>query len=61
MNSSIFILKVLLLSLAISLVIKYAAPWVTIVPTPAIVLTAILFPSLLIMVLMITQGLLKQS
>jgi len=53
MDSFIFILKVLLLSIAISLLIKYAAPFVTIVPTNAIVITAILLPSVTILLVLI--------
>ena len=54
MNTSIFVLKVLLLSIAISLAIKYAAPLVTIAPTTPIVVTAILLPSVIILVLLIS-------
>ncbi len=54
MDSFIFILKVLLLSIAISLAIKYAAPLVTIAPTAPIVVTAILLPSVIILVLLIS-------
>ena len=54
MNTSIFVLKVLLLSIAISLLIKYAAPLVTIAPTTPIVVTAILLPSVIILVLLIS-------
>lgn len=48
-----FVLKVLLLSIAISFLIKYAAPLVPIAPTTPIVLTAILLPSVTILVLLI--------
>ena len=54
MDSFIFILKVLLLSIAISLLIKYAAPLVTIAPTTPIVVTAILLPSVIILMLLIS-------
>ena len=54
MNTSIFVLKVLLLSIAISLLIKYAAPLVTIAPTTPIVVTAILLPSVIILMLLIS-------
>jgi hypothetical protein len=46
MNSSIgLVLKVMLLSLGIALMIKQAAPALTIAPTPAILLSALLLPS----------------
>lgn len=53
MDTLILILKVLLLSVALSFLIKYAAPWVTIAPTTPIVLTAILLPSLTILLILI--------
>jgi len=53
MDTLILILKVLLLSIALSFLIKYAAPWVTIAPTTPIVLTAILLPSLTILLVLI--------
>ncbi|NJR51526.1 MAG: hypothetical protein HC780_20025 [Leptolyngbyaceae cyanobacterium CSU_1_3] len=46
LDISVFILKVLLLSIGISLVIKYAEPLAAISPTLTHVLIAILSPSL---------------
>ncbi|WP_068818935.1 hypothetical protein [Phormidesmis priestleyi] len=53
MDTLILILKVLLLSVALSFLIKYAAPWVTIAPTTPIVITAILLPSVTILLVLI--------
>ena len=53
MDTLILILKVLLLSIALSFLIKYAAPWVTIAPTTPIVITAILLPSVTILLVLI--------
>ena len=53
MDTFVFVLKVLLLSIALSLLIKYAAPLVTIAPTTPIVLTAILLPSVTILLILI--------
>lgn len=61
MDTFVFVLKVLLLSIAISLLIKYAAPLVTIAPTNAIVLTAILLPSLTILLILIGRVALQKN
>ena len=61
MDSFIFILKVLLLSIALSLLIKYAAPLVTIAPTTPIVLTAILLPSFTILLILIGRVALQKT
>jgi hypothetical protein len=61
MDTFIFILKVLLLSLAISLVIKYAAPLISIAPTLPIVLSAIILPSLILMLLLLAQAQQQQN
>ena len=61
MDSFIFILKVLLLSIALSLLIKYAAPFVTIAPTTPIVLSAILLPSLTILLILIGRVALQKN
>ncbi|PSB21173.1 hypothetical protein C7B65_04340 [Phormidesmis priestleyi ULC007] len=61
MDSFIFILKVLLLSIALSLLIKYAAPLVTIAPTTPIVLSAILLPSLTILLIFISRVALQKT
>ena len=53
MDTFVFVLKVLLLSIALSLLIKYAAPFVTIAPTTPIVITAILLPSVTILLVLI--------
>jgi len=53
MDTFVFVLKVLLLSIALSFLIKYAAPWVTIAPTTPIVITAILLPSVTILLVLI--------
>ncbi len=59
MDSFIFILKVLLLSIALSLLIKYAAPLLAIAPTTPIVLTLILLPSLIILLILMSRAALK--
>ncbi|MCY7322120.1 MAG: hypothetical protein LH660_10075 [Phormidesmis sp. CAN_BIN36] len=61
MDTFIFVLKVLLLSIVISLLIKYAAPLVTIAPTTPIVLTAILLPSLTILLILIGRVALQKN
>jgi len=53
MDTFVFVLKVLLLSISLSLLIKYAAPFVTIAPTTPIVITAILLPSVTILLVLI--------
>jgi hypothetical protein len=61
MDTFIFVLKVLLLSIALSFLIKYAAPFVTIAPTTPIVLTAILLPSLTILLILIGRVALQKT
>ena len=61
MDSFIFILKVLLLSIALSLLIKYAGPFVTISPTTPIVLSAILLPSFTILLILIGRVALQKT
>jgi hypothetical protein len=56
LDISIFILKVLLLSIGISLVIKYAEPLAAIAPTLTHVLIAILSPSLLMALVLMVRG-----
>lgn len=52
MDIFVFILKVLLLSLGLSLLIKYVAPSLAIAPTRFNVLVAVLLPSLVILLLL---------
>ncbi|MGV0025429.1 hypothetical protein [Phormidesmis priestleyi] len=51
----VFILKVLVLSLGISLLIKYAGPLVAIAPTIPTVLALILSPSLILMFILLIR------
>lgn len=55
MDTFVFILKVLLLSLGLSWCIKYIGPSLAIAPTRFNVLIAILLPSLVILLLLIGQ------
>jgi hypothetical protein len=51
----VFILKVLILSLSISLLIKYVGPLVAIAPTTPTVLALILSPSMILMFLLLAR------
>ncbi len=55
MDISIFTLKVLALSLVISLGIKYLMPGLAIAPTATNALIAVLLPTLIMVILLLTQ------
>ncbi|MBW4420181.1 MAG: hypothetical protein KME13_13260 [Myxacorys californica WJT36-NPBG1] len=55
MDTFIFILKVVLPSLALSIAIKYLAPFLNVAPTLTTVLIAVLSPSIVIAIALLIQ------
>jgi hypothetical protein len=55
MDTFIFILKVLVPSLVLSIAIKYLAPFFAIAPTPINVLIAVVLPSIIVAIVLLAQ------